>query len=95
MRYAKPPITVKVIVDSMTQFSIRMTPIHESDEVNFTHFPRRVELEGDTSDIPDNCLPAVRRMFDKNERVVVRNEHGQQHPHLVLELTDKLTMIPV
>lgn len=95
MTYTKPPIAVKVTVDSMTQFSIRMTPIHESDEINFTHFPRRVELEGNTSDIPGDCLPAVRRIYDKGGRVVVRNEHGQQHPHLVIELTDKLKMIPV
>lgn len=95
MRYAKPPVAVKVIVDSMTQFSIRMTPLHESDEVNFSQFPRRVELEGKAGDIPSDCLSAVRRTFEKGERVVVRNEHGQRHPHLVIELNEKLILIPV
>jgi len=92
IKEAKPPIIVEIIVDSMTQFSIKMTPIHD---INFTDSPRQMELEGVSVDIPNDCLSAVRRIFDKHGRVVVRNKEGRKHPYLVIEFTDKLTLLPI
>jgi len=95
MTYTKPPIAVKVIVDSMTSFSIRMTPIYKSDEINYTYFPYCLNMHGAVSDIPANDLPSLRRVFEKGGRVIVRNPHGQKDLFLITELSDRLTLVPV